>query len=189
MSSPRADFDELLRRVESGREFTHASYEPIFYLVFHPRDILEVKRLMPGWTARLRNDGWQVEDFSIAQHVAEILSAAPMRKIRLAADRKNPLDWAKTNRALANALTARGQLQQQLETLLEKLEGQRKTIVLVTDLEALHPYLRIGAIETQLQGKFHVPTVFFYPGTRSGKTRLRFLGFYPEDGNYRSVHV
>jgi len=189
MSSPRADFDELLRRVESGREFTHASYEPIFYLVFHPRDILEVKRLMPGWTARLRNDGWQVEDFSIAQHVAEILSAAPMRKIWLAADRKNPLDWAKTNRALANALTARGQLQQQLETLLEKLEGQRKTIVLVTDLEALHPYLRIGAIETQLQGKFHVPTVFFYPGTRSGKTRLRFLGFYPEDGNYRSVHV
>jgi len=189
MSSPRADFDELLRRVESGREFTHASYEPIFYLVFHPRDILEVKRLMPGWTARLRNDGWQVEDFSIAQHVAEILSAAPMRKIRLAADRKNPLDWAKTNRALANALTARGQLQQQLETLLEKLEGQRKTIVLVTDLEALHPYLRIGAIETQLQGKFHVPTVFFYPGTRNGKTRLRFLGFYPEDGNYRSVHV
>ena len=189
MSSLRADFDELLRRVESGREFTHASYEPIFYLVFHPRDILEVKRLMPGWTARLRNDGWQVEDFSIAQHVAEILSAAPMRKIWLAADRKNPLDWAKTNRALANALTARGQLQQQLETLLEKLEGQRKTIVLVTDLEALHPYLRIGAIETQLQGKFHVPTVFFYPGTRTGKTRLRFLGFYPEDGNYRSVHV
>jgi hypothetical protein len=49
--------------------------------------------------------------------------------------------------------------------------------------------MRIGAIEAQLQGKFHVPTVFFYPGTRTGKTRLRFLGFYPEDGNYRSVHV
>jgi hypothetical protein len=189
MSSLRADFDELLRRVESGREFTHASYEPIFYLVFHPRDILEVKRLMPGWTARLRNDGWQVEVFSIAQHVAELLSAPPMRQIWLAADRKNPLDWAKTNRALANALTARDQLQQRLETLFDKLEGQPKTIVLVTDLEALHPYLRIGAIEAQLQGKFHVPTVFFYPGTRSGKTRLRFLGFYPEDGNYRSVHV
>jgi hypothetical protein len=24
---------------------------------------------------------------------------------------------------------------------------------------------------------------------RTGKTRLKFLGFYPEDGNYRSVHV
>jgi hypothetical protein len=189
MSSLRADFDELMRRIESGREFTHASYEPIFYLVFHPRDILEVKRRMPGWTARLRNDGWQVEVFSIAQQVSEILLASPTRKIWLAADRRNPFDWAKTNRALANALTAKGQLQQRLEALLAKLEGQPKTIVLVTDIEALHPYLRIGAIESQLQGKFHVPTVFFYPGTRSGKTRLRFLGFYPEDGNYRSVHV
>ena len=144
---------------------------------------------MPSWTARLRNDGWQVEIFSIAEHVGEILAAAPMRKIWLAADRKNPLDWAKTNQALANALTAKGQLQERLEARLAKLEGQTKTIVLVTDLEALHPYLRIGAIEAQLQGKFRVPTVFFYPGTRTGKTRLRFLGFYPEDGNYRSVHV
>jgi hypothetical protein len=178
-----------MRRVDRGREFADASYEPIFYLVFHPRDILEVKRLMPAWTSRLRNDGWQVEMFSIAEHVEEILAAAPMRRIWLAADRKNPLDWVKTNHALANALTAKGQLQEQLEALLTKLEGQPKTIVLVTDLEALHPYLRIGAIEAQLQGKFHVPTVFFYPGTRTGKTRLRFLGFYPEDGNYRSVHV
>ena len=49
--------------------------------------------------------------------------------------------------------------------------------------------MRIGAIESQLQGKFHVPTIFLYPGERTGKTRLKFLGFYPEDGNYRSVHV
>ena len=56
-------------------------------------------------------------------------------------------------------------------------------------LEALHPFLRIGAIESQLMGKFHVPTVFFYPGIRTGKTNLKFLGFYPADGNYRSVHV
>lgn len=52
-----------------------------------------------------------------------------------------------------------------------------------------HPYMRIGSIEGQLQGKFSVPTVFLYPGIRTGKTRLKFLGFYPEDGNYRSVHV
>ncbi|NLB18209.1 MAG: DUF1788 domain-containing protein, partial [Syntrophomonadaceae bacterium] len=28
-----------------------------------------------------------------------------------------------------------------------------------------------------------------YPGQRTGKTQLKFLGFYSEDGNYRSVHV
>jgi len=189
MASLTADFDELMRRVEAGREFTHASFEPIFYLVFLPREILEVKRQMPAWMARLKNAGWHVETFSVAEHIAEILGSAPMRNIWLAADQKDPLNWDKTNKSLANALTGRDQLQQRLEATLERLEGQPKSIVLVTDLEALHPYLRIGAIEAQLQGKFHVPTVFLYPGTRTGKTSLRFLGFYPEDGNYRSVHV
>ena len=62
-------------------------------------------------------------------------------------------------------------------------------IMLVTDLEALHPYMRIGVIENHLYEKFTIPTVFFYPGVRTGKSRLKFLGFYPEDGNYRSVHI
>ena len=189
MASLKADFDELIHRVEAGREFAHASYEPIFYLVFHPRDLLDVKRLMPAWTSRLKNDGWQVETFSIAEHIADILGKAPLRKVWLESDRKEPLAWARTNKALGNALTAQNRLQTRLEERLAGLEGRSNTILLVTDVEALHPYLRIGAVEAQLQGKFHVPTVFFYPGTRTGKTRLRFLGFYPEDGNYRSVHV
>lgn len=189
MSSLQADFNELLRRVEAGREFTHASFEPIFYLVFDPREILDVKRNTPAWQARLENDGWDVHTFSIADQVADILEKAPLRNIWLSGDRKAPLEWGRTNGALANALISHGQLQGRLEALLASLEGKANAIVLVTDLEALHPYLRIGAIEAQLQGKFHVPTVFLYPGTRAGKTQLRFLGFYPEDGNYRSVHV
>ncbi len=189
MSSLKADFNELLERVRRGREFAHASYEPIFYLVFHPSQILEVKRQTPAWIAKLRNEGWEVEVFSIAEHVSDILANAPLRHMWLEADRKNPLDWKKTNDSLANALTRKDQLQERLEVLLSSLEGKSNAIILVTDLEALHPYLRIGAIEAQLQGKFHVPTVFLYPGTRTGNTRLKFLGFYPEDGNYRSVHV
>jgi hypothetical protein len=187
--SLKADFDELIRRVQAGRDFAHASFEPIFYLVFPPSELLEVKRLMPAWTSKLTNSGWQVETFSIAEHVAEILLTAPLRKVWIEADRTAPLLWERTNASLANALTSQNRLQSQLEERLAALEGKRLTILLVTDLEALHPYMRTGAIEAQLQGKFHVPTVFLYPGVRTGKTRLRFLGFYPEDGNYRSVHV
>ena len=189
MSSLKADFNELLQRIRHGREFAHASFEPIYYLVFHPSQMLEVKRQTPAWVAKMRNEGWEPTLFSIAEQISEVLAEAPMRKIWLAADSKNPLDWHKTNQSLANALTRNAQLQSRLEATLSSLEGKNNAIVLVTDLEALHPYLRIGAIEAQLQGKFHVPTVFLYPGVRTGKTRLKFLGFYPEDGNYRSVHV
>ena len=189
MPSLTADFDELMRRIQAGREFSHASFEPIYYLVFHPREMLEVKRQMPAWAARLKNAGWNVEMFSVAEHVRDILQNSPMRKVWLSADAKAPLDFEKTNKSLANALTGRDQLQKRLEETIAGVKDDPNAIVLVTDLEALHPYLRIGAIEAQLQGKFHIPTIFFYPGVRTGKTRLRFLGFYPEDGNYRSVHV
>jgi hypothetical protein len=190
MSSLKADFSELLERIRQGREFSHASFEPVYYLVFPPQQILEVKRQMPAWIARLRNDDWQVETFSIAEAIADIFAKLPaaVKNTWLHADHKAPLDWEKTNASLANAV-AKGALMSRLEAVLADLEGQSKTIVLVTDLEALHPYLRIGTIERQLQGKFHSPAVFFYPGTRAGKTLPRFLGFYPEDGNYRSVHV
>ena len=189
MASLKADFDELIHRVEAGREFAHASFEPIFYLVFHPSRILEVKRQMPAWRAKLENLGWRVETFSLADQIAEILASAPLRGVWLEADRKNPFSWEKTNASLSNALVAQSRLQARLEERLNEFANEPSTIMLVTDLEALHPYLRIGAIEAQLQGKFRIPTVFLYPGARTGKTRLRFLGFYPEDGNYRSVHV
>ena len=189
MSSLKADFDELRERIRHGRELGHASFEPIYYLVFPPSSILEVKRLTPAWRAKLHNDGWDVTVLSIAEEVSSILSADPRRPLWLMADQKAPHDWKKTNKSLANALIANNALQQRLEEVLTAHEGKKNSLVLVTDLEALHPYLRIGAIESNLQGRFHVPTVFLYPGVRTGKTMLRFLGFYPEDGNYRSVHV
>ena len=189
MSSLKADFNELVERIRQGRDFAQSSFEPIYYLVFPPNQILEVKRQTRSWIAKLRNEGWEVSVFSIAEEIADIFANAPLRKIWLDADRKAPLDWQKTNQALANALLKNDALQSRLEGLLASLEGKQNAIVLVTDLEALHPYMRIGAIEAELQGKFHVPTVFLYPGVRKGKTRLKFLGFYDEDGNYRSVHV
>ncbi|MCP4692164.1 MAG: DUF1788 domain-containing protein [Desulfobacterales bacterium] len=181
-------FDELLQRVRRGRDLGSASFEPVYYLIFPPSQILEVKRQTAAWTARLKNEGWDPHLFSMSEHIVDLLENTPLRKIWLAADARAPLDWDRTNQALSNALS-NGRLQARLEEALSRLEGVEDGIMLVTDLEALHTVMRIGTIERQLQGKFSVPTVFLYPGLRTGKTRLKFLGFYPEDGNYRSVHV
>jgi hypothetical protein len=191
MSSLTNNFNELLNRIGHGREFSQASFEPVYYLVFKPSEILEVKRLTPSWTAKLSDAGYEVTRFSIAAEIADILGSAKMRKIWLAADKKAPLDWDKTNASLTNALVKGdgGPLQDRLESVLETISKKENALLLVTDLEALHPYLRIGSLEGRLYGKFNIPTVFLYPGERTGKTRLKFLGFYPDDGNYRSVHV
>ena len=91
MSSLRDNFAELLTRIQHGREFGHASFEPIYYLVFPPQQILEVKRQLPAWMARLHNEGWDVTIFSMAEAIAELLGQAPLRRIWLTADRNAPL--------------------------------------------------------------------------------------------------
>jgi hypothetical protein len=188
MSSLKDGFNELLERIRLGRGLETSGFEPVYYLVYPPQLILDVKRQIPAWTARLKNDGWDVHVISVAEHILSILQDAPLRSIWLKADAKSPMDWHKTNQSLANALI-NGSLLKLIEEELRKLKKHSNAILLVTDIEALHPYTRIGVLEGQLQGQFSVPTVFFYPGERTGKTRLKFLGFYHEDGNYRSVHV
>lgn len=189
MSSLKADFDELCERVRMRRELGHASFEPVYYLIFPPEQILQVKRQTPAWAARLRQEGWDVHTFSIARQIWALLRADPFWSLCVMEDKKAPLDWPRTTKSLADILMADDGLLRRFEDTLQPLEDKPNALLMVTDLEALHPYLRIGAIESRLQGRFHVPTIFLYPGVRTGKTRLRFLGFYPEDGNYRSVHV
>ena len=189
MSSIKADFDELRERIRQGRELGHASFEPIYYLVFPPEQILEVKRQTPAWLAKLHQEGWDVHTFSMSENIWTLLKDDPLWSLCVMEDKSAPTDWPRTNKALADILNNNNALLNRLEVALQPLEGKKNALLLVTDLEALHPFLRIGALESQLQGKFYVPTIFLYPGVRTGKTRLKFLGFYPEDGNYRSVHV
>lgn len=189
MSSLKADFDELRERIRQGRDLGNAGFEPVYYLVFAPGAIIEAKRQTPAWVARLKQDGWQVAEFSAAQAIEEILEADPRQAIWQGADQRTPLAWARTNESLTNAVTGPKGLLPRLEAQLAALDGKQHHLLLVTDLEALHPYVRIGSIEGQLLGRFNVLTIFLYPGQRTGRTGLKFLGFYPSDGNYRSVHV
>lgn len=192
MSSLKSNFDELVAKIKQGREFTHASFEPIYYLVFSPEEIVAVKRQKTAWLAKLKSEGWNVKEFSIAQQISVLLNKINpvVRKMWEAADKKDPLNFNKVTQSITNNLTKEGEgLKEVFESFLLEAEKDPNSLILVTDLEALHPYMRIGSIESGLQGKFNVPTVFLYPGVRTGKTRLKFLGFYPEDGNYRSLHV
>lgn len=195
MSSLDENFNELLRKIEHGRDFTSASFEPVYYLVFDPSEILDVKRRRSAWTTRFKKKGFEPHYFSMADAIRKIHSTFPLRdKLWLKADAQDPQNWARTNNSLKVALEPKNDnspspLQLKIEETLQELESTQNAVLVITDLEALHPYLRVGAIESQLYGQFKVPTVFLYPGRRTGKTRLSFLGFYPEDGNYRSVHV
>ena len=189
MQSLQQSFDELRQRLRDKRRMDHVSDDPVYFVVFDPEDMLMVKRQMKPWTAKLKHDGWAVETFSMADAVHDIVQNHELRKIWMSSEADDPLDFDSVKKTIEDALTAENALEQRLEAALTALKGQDKTVLFVTDLEALHPYLRVGSLEQRLQGKFSVPTVILYPGIRAGKTTLKFLGIYPEDGNYRSTHI
>lgn len=189
MQSLKQSFDELRKRIRQGRGLNTTSDDPVYYLIFRPEQMLEVKQTMKQWTAKLKLEGWDVHLFSMAEAVKDILNAADLRDLWLESESEDPLDFDAINKTLADALTAKNALKLKLDEKLQSLKDRKETILFVTDLEALHPYLRVGSLEQQLQGRFTVPTAILYPGIRSGKTTLRFLGIYPEDGNYRSIHI
>jgi Domain of unknown function (DUF1788) len=192
MSSLADNFDQLWQRLRYGRGLSHTGDDPVYYLVFHPSEMLEVKRRLRQWAAVLKKQDWTMETFSMAEVIKEIFEANDFRDVWLASEEDKRFDAEavqQVNKQLESALVDEGTLKQRLADKLQLLAGRTNTVLFVSDIEAMHPYLRVGVLEQQLQGRFTVPTVFLYPGIRDGKTTLKFLGIYPADGNYRSVHI
>lgn len=191
MQSPNETFEQVWSWVRSGRGLSNTGDDPVCYLVFHPEQTLEVKRLRKQWAAKLGKQGWTMECMSMAETVLDIFRAEELRHVWLTSPANTACDresLAEINKTLEDVLTTDDLLKRRIEARLESLRGRTQTVLFLTDLDALHPHLRVGVLEQKLQGKFTVPTVVLYPGVREGKTTLRFLGFYPPDGNYRSVH-
>lgn len=199
MHSLKDKFDEVCLRIGEGRRLESTGSEPIYYLVFPVSEILDVKRQTPAWIAKLKNKGWRVVTVSMAEAVNGILRSHKLRKQWLVGEKMlldraektgvAPTNIQEINKTLAKALTEGTELLDTLKAKMEEAASQPDGLLLLTDLEALHPYLRINSIEAKMQNQVRCPVVILYPGKREGKTSLRFLEFYPADPNYRSEHI
>ena len=198
MHSLKDKFDEVCLRVRDGRRLESTGSAPIYYLVFPSRQILEVKRQTKAWIAKLENLGWNVVRFSFAEALDSVFKNHKLRatwlmseKILLAKSQGAipAATIAQVNTTLAKALTEGPELLAMVRQKMEEAASQSRGLLLVTDLEAIHPYLRINSIEAKIQDEVRCPVVVLYPGKRDGKTSLKFLEFYPADPNYRSEHI
>jgi hypothetical protein len=181
-------FKILRKRLKMGTGIRNAGDDPVFYFIFSQKYMLTVKRKIKSWKAALERDGFNVNIFSMADAIHEILQSSDFRQDWLEGEKDAPMAFNDINESLKDVILSQSGILLKTGQYLETFAGQKDTIVFITDLEALHPYLRVGTIEQNLQGQFTVPTVIFYPGEREGNS-LRFLGVYPADGNYRSIHI
>jgi hypothetical protein len=187
MPSLESIFKELQQRLSDSTSLRSTGGDPVYYLVFPPSDMLTVKRRSKAWLAQLKLDDWNVNVLSLAEVIGDFFANHPLREFWLSGEADHDLTDA--NETLRAALVDSAVVEQSILSALAALDAEPRGLLLITDVEALHPYLRIGAIEQRLQGKVNIPVVVLYPGVRRGQFNLSFLGIYPDDGNYRSVHV
>ena len=198
MQSLKDKFDEVCLRVRNGRRLESTGSTPIYYLVFPPRQILEVKQETKTWIAKLENNDWSVVVLSFAETVNSILREHKFRKMWLQGEKTVLAKAAEAipqsaisdiTTTLQKSLTEGPELLSMVREKLDEAANRPNGVLLLTDLEALHPYLRINTIEAQIMDQIRCPVIVLYPGKREGKTSLRFLEFYPADPNYRSEHI
>lgn len=202
MLSLNDKFAELRNRISQGPSLRGYGVEPVYYLVFPCSEIILVKEKTPAWLGELRNSGWDAHELSIGRMVTEHIQNHPYfsalqigEKQLMRTQGQNDIDTflRSLGRSLQELVMPQGKLHPDLAARLETeviASNQRtKGLLLFTDIEALHPLIRINVIESHLTGKVKQPIVVLYPGKRHDNTTLRFLEFYPPDPNYRSEHI
>jgi hypothetical protein len=190
MRSLTEKFTELRGLLRTGLgSIRPTGFDPVYYLIFPASQILQVKQRLPEWEAQLQIDGFEVHRLSLLDVTNSYFRDHALREVWLEAVAAEPDNFEEINKSLGGHLDQDRVIQQALEHRLNELRSRKTAVLFITDLEALHPYLRIGAIEQQLAGRFYVPTVVLYPGIAGGAFSRRFLRIHKEDGNYRSQHI
>lgn len=185
-------FDELMHALRQRTVFVNQGDDPVYFLVYPPIASLEVYRLLPDWQKKLKHAGWTPHTFNVGMALMDYIMQHPDTEWIIEHEREHPEDQRTVIESVRQLLgdgkeatVVESWVRQQIDEA-SQLDGG---LLLLTGIELLHPYLQIGRIEQRLQGRFSVPAVVFYPGTKTSTFGLRYLGFYEPDGNYRSRHI
>ena len=181
-------YRDLLDFLVQPKGHDHSGDKTICYLTFDSNMIQKVKQnLNESWIDLAKHK--EINLITISLH--EVLKAFFKQddyRIEAGEDAsEDEFEMKEVYDSLGENLKNKEVLEEAILSKQEEVKKVENGVLLITDIEAIHPFTRFGPIEQKIYGKVEVPIVVLYPGKMSGSA-LKFLGFYPEDGNYRSKH-
>ncbi len=187
MNSLDSTFRDLRRQLGSRDRLTPTHVDPYFHLVHRPEETFEVRRRLPRWRSALEEDRWTVRLVCLGELLWQVVDQSgrweDWLEVEEDGDRDDVLGAVRDSLRSRPESSRRGLADAVVDLVAS---AERDTVLLLTDAGLLHPFFRVRAIEARLHDRVRGPTVLFYPGRRAGQYGLHFLGFYREDGNYRS---
>lgn len=179
---------QIIKNLDSPHTSEHSGDKNIFYLTFPFDAILEIKKYKETLISLLKHSNYNVTTLSIGNVVQDFIKNNPRRN--------NWVDFSKVEykiemtdffKGIGSAIIENKIIENAILEKQNEIKGKSKPLLLLTDLEGIHPFTRFGPVEQNIYNSVEIPIVILYPGELSGSS-LDFLGFYPPDGNYRSKH-
>lgn len=190
MHSLTEKFNELRQHLKAGvSSMRQTGFDPVYYLVFPAEEIVQAKLALPQMLAQLKLDGFQPTVLSMTKVLNAWFRGHKLRKAWQDGLASAGNDRHLFRRTFSDKLDKDRVVVDAILAAQEAIKSDPHALLILTDLEALHPFLHISGVEQQLAGQFAVPTVVLYPGKRGGSHSLSFLGIHRENGNYRSIHI
>ena len=181
-------YTDLLDYLALPRGHDYRGDKIICYLTFGCDEIQHVKqRLIEDWIDLAKHKGINLLPISLHQVLKDFFARDDYR-VEAGEDAvDDEFEMKEVYDSLGENLKNQEVLENAILNKQEEVKNIKGGVLLITDIESIHPFTRFGPIEQKIYGKVEVPIVVMYPGKMSGSA-LKFLGFYPEDGNYRSTH-
>ena len=182
-------FKAILNDLADPGSHHHAGDKRICYLTFNTSQCLEVKKRISGWLSLTKGFGYSCNTLSMATVINEYFINNQRRKKWPIPGVDDGMESISTffKSELGSMIVENKVVENAVLEAQAKLNGQTNPLLIITDLEAIHPFTRFGPVEQKVYTDLFIPLIILYPGTISGSS-LEFLGFYPQDGNYRSKH-
>jgi hypothetical protein len=182
-------FKSILEYLENPASNHHTGDKSVCYLTFDTDHILEVKKKLSSWLSLAKGFGFSCSNISMSTVINQFFLNNPRRSKWLIPDAEDGLDAVSDffKDDLGSMIVENQVIENAVLQAQEDLLKETKPLLIVTDLEAIHPFTRFGPVEQNIYSEIKIPLIILYPGTINGSS-LEFLGFYPQDGNYRSKH-
>ena len=181
-------YSELLDYIVQPKAYDHSGDKIICYLTFKSDEIQYVKkRLNEGWLQLAKHKGLEPILLSLHEVLKTFFRQDNFRIEAGEEATEDEYEMKDVYDSLGENLKNQGVIEEAILAKQKEVKTLNNGVLMITDVEAIHPFTRFGPIEQKIYGQIDVPLIIMYPGEISGSA-LKFLGFYPEDGNYRSKH-
>ncbi len=175
--------DDALAYLTSPGLLNATGDHPICYVVYDVKDAMEINRMIDHTIKpKAIHTGFEPHVVSMAELVSGYIKGHDYYE-----------DWNSLGNdfeseiygSIREAITDENYLASALLSKLEEIKSSSQPLLILKDLEWLHPFDKMGRLEQLIYTSINIPVLVLYPGEAQGTAR-KFLNIHSMDGSYRS---